>query len=73
MVAVHSARPAPDQRPALLSLYAENEETTYVAYVSEQNLLSDEDGGPCRHPQIKEMFGAFGDGHYEIRDARFAN
>jgi heat shock protein HspQ len=67
----------PDLRPSkdqpYYHLYAENEETTYVAYVSEQNLLSDEDGGPCRHPQIKEMFGAFGDGHYEIRDARFAN
>ncbi|MAI80350.1 MAG: DNA-binding protein [Deltaproteobacteria bacterium] len=37
-------------------LLAENAETTYVAYVSEQNLLLDESGDPCRHPQVDVIF-----------------
>ena len=43
-----------DMRPAknqpYYHLLAENSKTTYVAYVSEQNLLHDESGQPCRHP-----------------------
>lgn len=54
-------------------LFAENEETTYVAYVSEQNLLADDTGKPCRHPSIKDMFQGPNDGRYAMRDARFAN
>jgi len=38
-------------------LLAENAETTYEAYVSEQNLLEDNSGEPVRHPQIPEFFG----------------
>ncbi len=41
-------RPAKDQ--PYYHLLAENDETTYVAYVSEQNLVPDESGEPCRHP-----------------------
>ncbi len=48
-------------------LLAENEETTYVAYVSEQNLVPDDSGKPVGHPQIPEMFGAHQDGLYEIK------
>ena len=48
-------------------LLAENEKTTYVAYVSEQNLLPDETGQPVRHPQVGELFGALRDGTYEIK------
>lgn len=47
-------RPRKDQ--PFYHLLAENEETEYVAYVSEQNLLPDADSGPLRHPQIDEMF-----------------
>jgi heat shock protein HspQ len=40
-------------------LLAENDETEYVAYVSEQNLLVDTSGEPCRHPQVREYFEGF--------------
>ena len=47
-------RPAKDQ--PFYHLFAENAESEYVAYVSEQNLLPDESGEPLRHPQINEFF-----------------
>ncbi|NNE24681.1 MAG: heat shock protein HspQ [Rhizobiales bacterium] len=50
-------RPHRDQ--PFYHLFAENEETEYVAYVSEQNLLHDDSGEPVRHPQVNEFFGAF--------------
>ena len=58
-------RPAKDQ--PWYHLLAENEKTTYVAYVSEQNLVPDESGGPVRHPQVKELFGSLEDGFYTIK------
>ena len=61
-------RPRKDQ--PYYHLLAENEETTYVAYVSEQNLLPDETGKPIRHPQVKELFGRLRDGFYEVRRPR---
>ncbi len=49
-----------DVRPAknqpFYHLFAENEETDYIAYVSEQNLLPDETGEPVKHPQLSEIF-----------------
>ena len=57
-------RPRKDQ--PFYHLLAENEETTYVAYVSEQNLLVDDSGGPVDHPQVSELFGQFEDGVYEV-------
>jgi heat shock protein HspQ len=54
-------RPRKDQ--PFYHLLAENEQTEYIAYVSEQNLLPDESGAPLRHPQVAELFkeenGAF--------------
>jgi heat shock protein HspQ len=47
-------------------LLAENEEATYEAYVSEQNLLTDESGVPCRHPLVDEYFESC-DGQYVPR------
>ena len=47
-------RPRKDQ--PFYHLLAENAETEYIAYVSEQNLLEDESGEPVRHPQLREMF-----------------
>ncbi|TCD13181.1 heat shock protein HspQ [Oricola cellulosilytica] len=47
-------RPRKDQ--PFYHLFAENAETEYVAYVSEQNLLNDESGEPIRHPQVDEVF-----------------
>ena len=60
-------RPRKDQ--PYYHLLAENEQTTYVAYVSEQNLLPDE-SGPVRHPQVPEVFGEHCGDHYALRDQR---
>ena len=55
-------RPVKDQ--PYYHLFAENEETEYIAYVSEQNLLEDRLVNPLRHPQIDEMFRLGDDGKY---------
>jgi heat shock protein HspQ len=60
-------RPRRDQ--PFYHLYAENEDSTYVAYVSEQNLLPDEDGGPVRHPDVREAFVLDGEGRYRLKGA----
>ena len=59
-------RPARDQ--PYYHLLAENEESTYVAYVSEQNLLPDDSGEPCRHPMVGQVFKRQEDGRYRLRD-----
>lgn len=56
-------RPRRDQ--PFYHLLAQNAETEYVAYVSEQNLLPDESGEPVRHPQLGEYFSVTSDGRYE--------
>ncbi|WP_395665350.1 heat shock protein HspQ [Methylocella sp.] len=61
-------RPRKDQ--PFYHLFAENAETEYVAYVSEQNLLLDTSGDPVRHPQVDEIFTRAEDGGYQIRVAR---
>ena len=35
---------------------SENDEITYEAYVSEQNLLADDSEEPIKHPLINEIF-----------------
>jgi heat shock protein HspQ len=47
-------RPRKDQ--PFYHLFAENAETEYIAYVSEQNLVPDDTAVPIRHPQVKEVF-----------------
>ena len=61
-------RPRKDQ--PFYHLLAENDETEYIAYVSEQNLLDDPEGGPVRHPQIGEMFDRRADGGYVLKAGR---
>ena len=60
-------RPRKDQ--PFYHLLAENEETEYVAYVSEQNLLEDHSGEPVRHPEVPEYFEVFDEnlGAYRLR------
>lgn len=60
-------RPRKDQ--PFYHLYAENDETEYVAYVSEQNLLPDASDEPLRHPQVAEIFEKDESGSYRRRDA----
>jgi len=58
-------RPRKDQ--PFYHLLAENSETQYIAYVSEQNLLEDDSGEPVRHPQLRELFERKPDGRYSPR------
>ena len=60
------SRPSRDQ--PFYHLLAENAQTTYVAYVSEQNLLADETGKPVSHPQVPQFFKELKRGHYISRD-----
>ena len=47
-------------------LLAENNEITYEAYVSEQNLVSDDSDEPIKHPLIEEIFaGKKGSGYFK--------
>ena len=55
-------RPAKDQ--PYYHLLAENEQTAYVAYVSEQNLVPDESGAAVGHPQVEDLFDGLKDGRY---------
>ena len=58
-------RPHKDQ--PFYHLLAENEESSYVAYVSEQNLLPDDTGEPVGHPQAQLIFETFDEGQYKLR------
>ena len=49
-------------------LFAENAETEYIAYVSEQNLLPDDSGQPIRHSQVTEIFVKDKAGGYRQRN-----
>jgi heat shock protein HspQ len=60
-------RPRKDQ--PFYHLFAENAETEYIAYVSEQNLLPDTSGEPVRHPQVAEVFVRDEGGGYRRRNA----
>ena len=58
-------RPSKDQ--PFYHLFAENAETEYVAYVSEQNLVPDSSGEPMRHPRVNEVFTRDTGGSYRVR------
>jgi heat shock protein HspQ len=59
-------RPSKDQ--PFYHLLAENAEASYVAYVSQQNLVPDESEEPVDHPAIATMFEGLEDGRYRLRD-----
>lgn len=56
-------RPAKNQ--PFYHLLAENAETEYVAYVSEQNLERDLSDEPLRNPQVQQIFVREQAGHYK--------
>lgn len=58
-------RPAKDQ--PFYHLLAENSESSYVAYVSQQNLIPDEDEEPIDHPAIEGLFDGFEPGRYRLK------
>ena len=57
-----TTRPAKDQ--PFYHVLAENKDIFYIAYVSEQNLLDDLEGGPANHPDIKMIFSHFNGKNY---------
>ena len=57
----------PHKEQPFYHLLAENAETSYIAYVSEQNLLRDESGEPVRHPDIDDHFDELRDGYYVLK------
>ncbi len=59
------ARPRKDQ--PFYHLLAENAEASYVAYVSQQNLIVDDSEEPVDHPAIDGLFDDYADGRYRLR------
>lgn len=59
------ARPRKDQ--PFYHLFAENAEASYVAYVSQQNLIVDDSEEPVDHPAIRGLFDDYADGRYRLR------
>lgn len=57
----------PDKHQPFYHLLAENGESSYVAYVSQQNLIADDSGEPVDHPAISGMFDTYADGKYQLR------
>jgi len=58
-------RPSKDQ--PFYHLLAENADSSYLAYVSQQNLLPDESEEPIHHPAIAGIFEPFAGGRYQLR------
>ncbi|MBA3511788.1 MAG: heat shock protein HspQ [Sphingomonas sp.] len=58
-------RPSKDQ--PFYHLLAENSEASYVAYVSQQNLVPDDSDEPIDHPAIDSLFDRFDEGRYLLR------
>src|SRR3954463_10825980 len=63
--AIPEALRPPKEQP-FYHLLAENAESSYVAYVSQQNLVADESEEPVDHPAIATMFDRL-DGRYRLR------
>jgi heat shock protein HspQ len=58
-------RPPKDQ--PFYHLLAENVDGSYIAYVSQQNLLHDGTDEPVDHPAISGLFDAFAGGRYRLK------
>ena len=57
-------RPHRDQ--PFYHLLAQNDETSYIAYVSQQNLDRDDSDMPVDHPAIAQLFGHYASGRYQL-------
>jgi heat shock protein HspQ len=57
----------PDREQPYYHLLAENGENAYVAYVSQQNLVGDGEGGPVEHPSVEQLFDDYKAGRYRLR------
>ena len=61
-------RPAREQ--PYYHLLAENEDSSYIAYVSQQNLVADGQAGPVNHPAVTQLFGKLEEGRYRLRSTQ---
>ena len=58
----------PSRQQPYYHLMAENTETFYTAYVSQQNLVRDGENGPLEHPDLEEIFSGMDHGKYNLRN-----
>ena len=59
----------PKKEQPFYHLFAETtEKAPYIAYVSEQNLVPDENSDPIDHPAIEEYFDVQDDGLFIVRN-----
>ncbi len=58
----------PSREQPYYHLMAENTETFYTAYVSQQNLVGDGENGPLEHPDLEEIFSGMVHGKYHLRN-----
>ncbi len=61
----------PDRDQPFYHLLAENAESSYIAYVSQQNLLEDRSSGPVHHPAVPQIFTPAPDGRYNMHHLRW--
>lgn len=61
----------PSRNQPFYHLFADNGESSYVAYVSQQNLVVDESGEPIDHPAIDALFEQQEDGRYALDPQRW--
>ena len=54
----------PNRDQPFYHLFAENSDSHYVAYVSEQNLMPDDGPEPIHHPAMDDYFLGMKDGHF---------
>lgn len=59
-----SVRPSKEQ--PFYHLFAENADSSYIAYVSQQNLVPDAENGPVNHPSIEGYFEEWQGGRYRL-------
>ncbi|TXG81861.1 MAG: heat shock protein HspQ [Sphingomonadales bacterium] len=60
----------PSKEQPFYHLLAENDQATYIAYVSQQNLVPDESEDPLHHPAIEDLFDGYTQGRHLLRRDR---
>ena len=61
----------PDKAQPFYHLLAENADSYYTAYVSQQNLVQDSENGPIGHPDVDDMFDGLDGERYLLRPEAF--
>ncbi|MCJ2182466.1 heat shock protein HspQ [Novosphingobium sp. 1949] len=57
----------PEREQPFYHLLAETDDSSYVAYVSQQNLMADCEAGPVDHPSLSQIFEDYRNGRYQLR------